>query len=68
MSRPVQVSLLSLQLLAHGAVQFLVIPVIVTFLAVSKQIGATSNSCGVGGEAVHPNFVMAPVVRTPHVS
>jgi len=65
--RPVQVFLLLLQLLAQGALQCLVIPVIVSLLAVSKQIGATLNPCGEGGEAVHPNFVMASVVRTPNV-
>lgn len=66
--RPVQVFLLPLQLLAHSALQCLVIPVIVSLLDVSKQIGATSDPCGEGGEAVHPNFVMASVVCTPNLS
>jgi hypothetical protein len=66
--RPLQVYLLPLQLLAHGALQCLVIPVIVSLLAVCKQIAATSVPCGEGGEAVHPNYVMASVVRTPNVS
>jgi len=63
--RPVQVSVLPLQLLAHGALQCLVIPVIVSLLAASKQIGVTSNPCGESGEAVCPNFVMSSVVRPP---
>lgn len=66
--RPVKVFLLPLQLLAHRALQCLVSPVIVSLKAVSKQIRATLNPCGHGGEDVHLNFVMASAVRTPEYS